>query len=93
MNINRISHTSKVLFALPILIAVLSIGLAHAGARRVEQLPRVVVTGKSLQSRSAPQVVTLPRVVVLGHRAGDIQVASCNSRGQAKVAQPSTQQC
>ena len=93
MNTYPISNTSKTLFALPILIAVLSVGLAHAGAPRVEQLPRVVITGKSLQSKAGPQVVTLPRVVVLGHRAGDIQVASCNSRRQAEIAQSSTQQC
>lgn len=93
MNTYQISNTAKTLFTVPMLIAVLSVGLAHAGTPRVEQLPRVVITGKSLQSKAAPQVVTLPRVVVLGHRAGDIQVASCNSRRQAEIALSSTQQC
>jgi len=93
MNTFQISNIAKLQFAVPMLIAVLSVGLAHAGTPRVEQLPRVVITGKSLQSKAVPQVVTLPRVVVLGHRASDIQVASCFNRSQAKVAQPSTQQC
>lgn len=36
---------------------------AAAGTQKIEQLPRVVITGKSVQSQ---QVVQLPRVVVEG---------------------------
>jgi hypothetical protein len=40
--------------------------LAQAAPQKIEQLPRVVITGKS--QPALPQVVQLPRVVIDGHR-------------------------
>lgn len=63
-------YLPAVLFALPIVVALLGAGLAQAAAPRVEQLPRVVVSGQSLQAKAAVQVRQLPRVVVVGHASG-----------------------
>lgn len=94
MNTRQISTAFfNTLFALPLLVATASTSSAHAGPQRVEQLPRVVIAGKSLDSKAAQQVVTLPRVVVLGRRSGDTQVASCRNNRAAESVQASTQQC
>ncbi|TDP63781.1 hypothetical protein [Roseateles toxinivorans] len=63
-------YLPAVLFALPIVVALLGAGLAQAAAPRVEQLPRVVVSGQSLQAKAAAQVRQLPRVVVVGQSNG-----------------------
>lgn len=59
MNITLIQAAAAVVFALATPL------LAQAAPQKVEQLPRVVITGKS-QQPVAQQVVQLPRVVIEG---------------------------
>lgn len=70
-------YLPAVLFALPIMVALLGVGLAQAAAPRVEQLPRVVVSGQSLQAKAAAEVRQLPRVVVNGQSRGYHAVVAC----------------
>ncbi len=54
-------------------LIVLAAGLVFAGAasaQKIEQLPRVVITGKSVPTAQAQQVVQLPRVVIEGRSLG-----------------------
>lgn len=54
-------------------LIVLAAGLVFAGAasaQKIEQLPRVVITGKSVPAAQAQQVVQLPRVVIEGRSLG-----------------------
>jgi hypothetical protein len=79
---------------LSIVFAVMGVAQAQAGNQTVVQLPRVVVTGKSLPAKVAEQkVVVLPRVVVTASRRVDTQLASCAARGQADKARATNQQC
>lgn len=41
-----------------------TVGSAQAAPQKIEQLPRVVITGKSVQA--SQQIVQLPRVVIEG---------------------------
>lgn len=72
---NRKQALVQVLFAL-------AAGLMFAGAasaQKIEQLPRVVITGKSVPASQAQQVVQLPRVVIEGRSlgsAGNTQLAA-----------------
>jgi len=72
---NRKQALVQVLFAL-------AAGLMVAGAasaQKIEQLPRVVITGKSVSASQAQQVVQLPRVVIEGRSlgsAGNTQLAA-----------------
>jgi hypothetical protein len=70
-------YLPAVLFALPIMVALLGAGLAQAAAPRIEQLPRVVISGQSLQTKAAAQVRQLPRVVVVGHAGGTTAALAC----------------
>lgn len=84
-------YLPAVLFALPIMVALLGAGLAQAAAPRVEQLPRVVVSGQSLQARAALPVRQLPRVVISGQSQGTHQgAAAALACAQVK---PATQFC
>jgi len=58
MNITLIQAAAAVVFAVATPL------LAQAAPQKVEQLPRVVITGKS--QPAAQQVVQLPRVVIEG---------------------------
>jgi hypothetical protein len=54
-------------------LIVLAAGLVFAGAasaQKIEQLPRVVITGKSVPAAQTQQVVQLPRVVIEGRSLG-----------------------
>lgn len=54
-------------------LIVLAAGLVFAGAasaQKIEQLPRVVITGKSVPAAQIQQVVQLPRVVIEGRSLG-----------------------
>ncbi len=54
-------------------LIILAAGLVFAGAasaQKIEQLPRVVITGKSVPAAQAQQVVQLPRVVIEGRSLG-----------------------
>lgn len=54
-------------------LIVLAAGLVFAGAasaQKIEQLPRVVITGKSVPAAQTQQVVQLPRVVIEGRSMG-----------------------
>ncbi|MDN3543042.1 MAG: hypothetical protein ACK4S6_04075 [Roseateles asaccharophilus] len=72
---NRKQALVQVLFTL-------AAGLMFAGAasaQKIEQLPRVVITGKSVPASQAQQVVQLPRVVIEGRSlgsAGNTQLAA-----------------
>nr|WP_316638378.1 hypothetical protein [uncultured Roseateles sp.] len=79
MNTTRqaVRYLPTVLFALPIMVALLGAGLAQAATPRVEQLPRVVISGQSLQAKAAVQVRQLPRVVVVGHASGTTVALAC----------------
>lgn len=63
-------------------LSALAAGLMVAGAasaQKIEQLPRVVITGKSVPASQAQQVVQLPRVVIEGRSlgsAGNTQLAA-----------------
>ena len=52
-----------------------------AVARKVETLPRVVITGKSVKP-AAQQVVQLPRVVIEGRRVQEPPLMALNRAGQ-----------
>jgi len=71
-------YLPAVLFALPIMVALLGAGLAQAAAPRVEQLPRVVISGQSLQAKAEAQIRQLPRVVVVGHASRTTAALACN---------------
>jgi len=58
MNFNLFQAVAAVTFALATPL------LAHAAPQKIEQLPRVVITGKS--QPALQQVVQLPRVVIEG---------------------------
>ncbi|MFN5048700.1 hypothetical protein [Roseateles sp.] len=63
---NRKQHLFQVL-------CTLSVGLMLAGAasaQKIEQLPRVLITGKSVPASQVQQVVQLPRVVIEGRSLG-----------------------
>lgn len=54
-------------------LIVLAAGLVFAGAasaQKIEHLPRVVITGKSVPAAQTQQVVQLPRVVIEGRSLG-----------------------
>jgi hypothetical protein len=59
MNLSLIQAVAGFAFATPL--------LAQAAPQKVEQLPRVVITGKS--QPAVQQVVQLPRVVIEGRSA------------------------
>lgn len=50
---------------------------AHAAPQKVEQLPRVVITGKS--TPATMQVVQLPRVVIEGRSVGNAPQLAANT--------------
>lgn len=94
MNTRHINTLSKTALTLSIVIATLGATWVQADGKKIVQLPRVVVTGKSLPVKAAEQtVVQLPRVVVIAHRRVDTQLASCAAHGQADKAGAMTQQC
>jgi hypothetical protein len=90
------SRLARILFALPIVVALLSMGIAHAAgaAGRVEPLPRVVVTGKSLAAQALERApAQLPRVVVHGQSIGYATAVACAEGQKAASGRLATQVC
>lgn len=94
MNTRPLKTLSSAALTLSIVFATFGAAQVHAANQAVVQLPRVVVTGKSLPAKVAEQkVVVLPRVVVTASRRVDTQLASCLSGGQVDMARGTSQQC
>jgi hypothetical protein len=82
MNTHRTSPwLSTLLYALPIVIALFGFGMAHAAGAPVQELPRVVVHGKSVAGHAAKAaampVQALPRVVVSGKHQPQTLALAC----------------
>ena len=94
MNVRPLNTVSSTALILSLVFAILGVTQVQAGDQAIVQLPRVVVTGKSLPAKVAEQkVVVLPRVVVTTSRSVETQLASCAARGQADKARATIQQC
>ena len=65
-------QATRLIQTVAVVVALGATALVHAAPQKVEQLPRVVITGKSVQASQQVAVVKLPRVVIEGRSLGAI---------------------